>query len=217
MNAALPLTKQAQPAKGEWTKLLTILSSLLKGLPEANVRVVVFNLDQQQELFSKDGFTAADLTAIAHAGDAVGRWKVESEVLQNPSGMWDLLENLESRETHAKPPPDTIVFLGLPVTRKETMPLSMTQPRPANAPRFVYLQYRPTAASANQPPIAEGARGGGFGGGGGRGGGSYLPPSVTPEPADPIEEAAQRMKGKTIVISSPDTLNEAIADLRHLR
>jgi hypothetical protein len=218
MNAALPLTKQAQPATGQWTGLLTILSSLLKGLPEANVRLVVFNLDQQQEILSQDGFTAADLSGIAHTGGAVvGRWKVEAEVLQNPSGGWDLLENLESREAHASPPPDTIVFLGLPAISKETIPLSMTRPRPANVPRFVYLRYRPAGTSGNQPPIAEGARGGEFGGGGGRGGGGYLPPGVTPEPADPIEEAVQRVKGKTIVISSPDELSKAIADVHRRR
>jgi hypothetical protein len=225
MNSALPLTKQAQPAKGEWTTLLTILSSLLERLPEASVRLVVFNLDQHQEVYSKDGFNTSDLNGIAHAGDATGRWKVDSNVLQNPSGMWDLLEGIETREAHASPPPDTVVFLGLPATTQEKMPVVTAQPGSSNAPRFVYLVYRPT--NGNRPAIVGmggddfrggggGGGGRGGGGGGGRGSGGIVPNQVTHEPLDPVEEAVQRMKGKTIGISTPDELNKAIADLRHL-
>ena len=222
LNAALPLTKQAQPAKGEWTTLLTILSSLLERMPEADFRLVVFNLDQRQELFSKDSFTAADLSGIANAADATGRWKIESQTLQNPNGAWDLIGNLVSGETHGMPSPDTIVFLGLPEAGIGAMPVAL-QPRDrSSAPRFAYLLY---SLSTGNPPGFSGRFGADAGtskfSGGGRSGNAGAGLAIgrsypNPSESDPIEQLVRSRSGKTIIFSSPDELDKAITDLRHL-
>ncbi|HVY91795.1 MAG TPA: hypothetical protein VHA14_03560, partial [Bryobacteraceae bacterium] len=143
MNAAIPIAKGGQQADNEWPALLAILSSLLERMPDANVRLVLFNLDQQRELLRKDGFTAKDVAGIAHATDVLARWQVDANVLHDPLGGWELIRNLENRETEASPPAEAIVFLGLPAATAQKMPDEMPQSGSAHASRFFYLCYRP--------------------------------------------------------------------------
>ena len=217
MNAALPRVSHGQAVDNEWPALLTILSSLLEQAPEASVRLVVFNLDQQRELFRKDDFTARDVAGIAHEGDALARWAVDSKVLQNPAGGWELIGKLESSEIRSAPLPDTILFLGLPAASAEKMPNEMPQSASAQTPRFVYLRYHlDPQASAQALRV-------------GRGGGPSLPrggretmgeiiPRGNPRSGypylDPIEQAVRRMRGRTIEISSADTLSRALSAVR---
>ncbi|HEY4085322.1 MAG TPA: hypothetical protein VGM43_05260 [Bryobacteraceae bacterium] len=216
MNAALPRVKQGQSADDEWPALLTILSSLLDRAPEASVRLVVFNLDQQRELFRKDDFTTKDVAGIAHEGDAAARWAVDANVLQNPPGGWELIRKLESAEIRATPAPDMVLFLGLPAGSAEKMPDDMPQPASAQTPRFMYLSYRLDPQTSAQALRV------------GRGGGPSLPRggreamgeiilrgnprSGYPAP-DPVEQAVHRMGGRTITISSADALSKAISEV----
>ena len=193
------------------------LSSLLEQAPEASLRLVVFNLDQQRELFRKDDFTTRDVAGIAHEGDALARWAVDSKVLQNPAGGWELIGKLESSEIRSAPLPDTILFLGLPAASAEKMPNEMPQSASAQTPRFVYLRYHlEPQASAQALRV-------------GRGGGPSLPrggretmgeiiPRGNPRSGypylDPIEQAVRRMRGRTIEISSADTLSKALSAVR---
>ncbi len=219
MNAALPRASHGQAVDNEWPALLTILSSLLERAPDASVRLVVFNLDQQRELFRKDGFTAKDVAGIAHEGDAAARWAVDKGVLQNANGGWELIGKLESAEVHAAPPPDMVVFLGLPVSNVEKMPDAMPQSGSPHAPRFLYLRYgSPRLDPQPVAPLRRGgrvrdasvssARGDGMGG---------LIPASNRGPGypqlDPIEQAVRRMGGRTIAISSADTLSKAISEV----
>jgi hypothetical protein len=125
LNAALPVAPQAagrateKPddagvVAGRWATVVNLFRSLLERLPAVAVRVVVFNLDQQRELFRQDGFTAEGINRVAHAADGLEQWAVDYRVLQNKMGAWDLLANLVAREMHAAPPSDEVVFLGLP-------------------------------------------------------------------------------------------------------
>lgn len=216
MNAAVPRVNRGQSSDDAWPALLTILSSLLERLPDASVRLVVFNLDQQRELFRKDDFTAKDVTGIAHEGDAAARWAVDANVLQNPAGGWGLIGKLESSEIQSAPPPDTVLFLGLPAANAEKMPDEMPQSASAQTPRFVYLRY-PLNPQAGVQALRVG-RGGGPSPprGGGESMGEMIP-RVNPRTGypypDPIEQAVRRMGGKTIAISSADTLSRAISEV----
>lgn len=219
MNAALPIARQRQPPDNEWPALLTILSSVLERMPEADVRLIVFNLDQQRELFRKDGFTAKDVAGIAHEGDVLARWAVDANVLQNPAGGWELIGKLENAEIHAAPPPDAVLFLGLPATSMEKMPEETPQSGQTKAPRFLYLRYG--SPGLDPQPVAPLLRGGrvrdaSASSARGDGMGGLIPPALRgpgyPRP-DPVEQAVRRMGGRTIVISSADTLTKAISEV----
>jgi hypothetical protein len=219
LNAALPIAKQGESAENEWPALLTILSSLLERLPEADVRLVLFNLDQQREFLLKEDFTAKDVAGIAHATDVLARWQVDANVLQNPLGGWELIRSLENREIQATPRADTVIFLGLPAKSSQKLPDEMPKSGSAHASRFFYLSYGPQdgrdaqLARSGMGPILIGGRGGG----GARGPGGFIPrgsPESGYEQPDPIEQAVRRMGGKTIIISSPDTLSKAISEVK---
>src|SRR5262249_7974223 len=47
--------------------LLGTLSALLQRIPASNVRLIVFNLDQQRELFRRDHFTLESLGAVSQS------------------------------------------------------------------------------------------------------------------------------------------------------
>jgi hypothetical protein len=234
MNAALPVFNVTKSSSGQWATLVTILSSILEGLPEANVRLVVFNLNQQRELYRKDQFTTTDLSAIAHFADSTSQWIVNSNSLQRPLGGWDLIRDIESNEINAVPSADAVVFLGLPAASAEKMPPGMPRPGFGQSPHFFYLLYRVETVPAKENPqrLTEGAplpgeRGGcdpgspcgdpsqfpGLGGGGGRG--RMGSPAIDPnfEGPDPIKESVRRMKGRPLAISSVDSLSNAISEI----
>lgn len=63
MNAALPVRRQfgrlarvavGSPAISQWETLVSVLSSLLEQIAGSSVRLVIFNLDQQREIFRQD-------------------------------------------------------------------------------------------------------------------------------------------------------------------
>ena len=215
VNAALPIAHQGQPPDNQWPALLTILSSVLERMPEADVRLIVFNLDQQRELFRKDHFTPSDIAGIVHAADVLSRWTVDSEVLKKPLGGWELIGGLENAEIHTAPPPDTVLFVGLPAASAEKMPDETPRSESAKALRFVYLRYRPPESEINRrqwgqtgdpehPFIGSGRSMG------------VIPrsgPRSDADQPDPIEQAVRRMGGKTIAISSADTLSKAISEV----
>jgi hypothetical protein len=216
LNAAIPINGHdtGSPAS-QWGTLLSMLASLLERMRADTVRLVVFNLDQQRELFRQDAFTAGEIERVSHAADGREQWAVDYHVLLKPDGGWDLLRDIENKEIHATVPSDEVIFLGLPQSSAEAPPPGM--PAPGRAPRFYYLKYRAAKVPASPTQGPASGRGGGAGGGGGRGGGrSVLPglPSKTDQP-DPIEESVRSLKGKTITISSPAAFNKAIENIEH--
>lgn len=122
--------------------LIGSLAALLERLPARSVRLVVFNLDQQKELYRRDGFTLAALDQVEQAVNDLELNTVDYQVLQKPRGHIDLLAGLVNRERHDANPSDAVVFLG-PAARFEDKPPRTVGDRGAALPHFFDLQYRP--------------------------------------------------------------------------
>ena len=123
--------------------LLGTLSSLLDRLPTRSVRLVVFNLEQQRELFAR--------TNSPRRGSAM--WRSRSTASNSDwwtitccriaRGHVDLLADLVRQEVNAPQPSDVVLFLGPMARYLEKMPDSLIEKPPTGNPRFFYFQYRP--------------------------------------------------------------------------
>ncbi|MGO9262793.1 MAG: hypothetical protein ACLQU1_41920 [Bryobacteraceae bacterium] len=208
-----PPVNNTGPLASRWVTLVGILASLLERLPAASVRLVVFNPNQQKELFRQEGFTLDGIGRIEHAGDELQQWSVDYHVLQNPAGSWDLLADLVNREIHAAPPSDAVVFLGLPSGISVRMPAGFPGPAAAPAPRFFYLRYRPSwpsRSATEQRPQADDTRRASKGAS--RPPGSFVFPGEAP---DSIDQTVRRLKGKTFTIYTPAEFAKAIDEIEH--
>ena len=208
LNAAMPMrpvTRGGLPVD-QWGMLMSMLASLVEQMPEASLRVVAFDTAQQRELFRKDDFTPADINDVAHVANARQRWAVDYQALQNPSGGWDLLRDLEYKEIHAPSPADTVIFLGVSQLRFEKMPAGMPGPEPAT--RFFYLKYPPPFAIP-QNVVVDGGR---AGGGRSMGIPRLAPPGAADQP-DLVEQSVRHLNGKIFVISTPADFSKALTTI----
>jgi hypothetical protein len=142
MNAAPISPRRTRLGGRDRMLLLGTVSSLLERLPASTVRLVVFNLDQQRELYRQDDFAPAALDQVGQALNELELGLVDYKVLQNRRGHVDLLAELVNRELSAPQPSDVVLFLG-PLSRfLDKVPESAVDKPEGPAPRFFYLQYR---------------------------------------------------------------------------
>jgi hypothetical protein len=132
--------------------LLGSLSSLVEIMAAESVRVSVFNLDQQKELFEIDRITNQTFDRIAQAMNDLELGTVDYRVLRNRRGHMDVLADLLNRELSAKQPPDAVIVLG-PTTRYIDKPREseLASNREAT-PKFYYFQYQPNRRSESRLP-----------------------------------------------------------------
>jgi hypothetical protein len=134
------------------------LSSLLDLAPADSVRLVVFSLDQQKEIYRRDRFTPDQLEAVRQAMFNLQLGIVDFQTLQHPEGRADLLAGLVNGELEAQNPSDAVVFLGPQALSDDKLSGDMGS-RDAGVPRFFYLQcHRPAMLMAplEQVPIRAG-------------------------------------------------------------
>lgn len=132
--------------------LIGSLSALLERLPTRSVRMVVFNLDQQKELYRRDGFTSDAIQQVARALNTLELNVIDYHTLLNRRGHIDLLADLVNREVHAEQPSDAVVILG-PVARFIDKPPQGMLEKPAGVlPRFFFFQYKPWAPQQSALP-----------------------------------------------------------------
>jgi hypothetical protein len=205
---ARPVTRGGLPVD-QWGMLVSMLASLVEQMPGTSVRVVAFDTAQQRELFRKDDFTPADINDVAHVANARQRWAIDYQALQNPSGGWDLLRDLENKEMHATAPSETVIFLGVPQARFDKMPPGMPGPEPA--PRFFYLKYGPTPTMAQALQSMD-VGGRGLDGGRSMGVPRLNPPGAADQP-DLIEQSVRRLNGKIFTISTPADFSKALTTI----
>jgi hypothetical protein len=122
--------------------LLGALATLLERVPARSTRLVIFNLEQQKELFRQNDFQTTQMDRAARAMSQLELGLVDYHVLQNRTGHLDLLADLVNHELQEPEASDVVLFLG-PLGRSyDKVPHDeLVQPARA-APRFFYFQYR---------------------------------------------------------------------------
>lgn len=199
--------------------LLSALASLLDLAPAQSVRLVVFNLDQQKEIYRRDNFTPDHIDELQQAMFDLQMGTVDVRTLQNSLGHVDLLEKLAREELHAANRADAVVFLG-PHTRFRDKPPANIEQMGQGGPRFFYIEYqsgmlRPLHknfidASGSLPKgEMEGRRG--------------PPASPAPErspsarsvllPRDTIDYLVAGLNGKTLIVQTPGEFGRAVNEV----
>ena len=122
--------------------LLGSLASLLESVPARSVRLVIFNLDQQKEIYRRDSFVPEAFDEAARSLGSLQLQLIDYSVLKKPSGHINLLADLMNAELSASDPSDAVIFMG-PATRYlDKIPRVIFEER-ASEPQFFYLQYKP--------------------------------------------------------------------------
>jgi hypothetical protein len=140
LHAAPLVTRSIRFRAQDRGLLLSSLASLLETLPARSVRLVVFNLDQQKELFRQNALTQEAFDQAADSMNNLQLQLVDYRVLQNRGGHVSLLTDLVNQELQAQEPSDAVIFLGPTARYFDKVP---EFDLPATAPRFFYLQYKP--------------------------------------------------------------------------
>ncbi|MGA3017315.1 MAG: hypothetical protein ABSF62_09375 [Bryobacteraceae bacterium] len=141
LNAAPLSPRRTRLRPADRNLLLSALTAIIGRAPAASVRLVVFSLEAQKELFRSDRFSVDAIGQVAKAIDALELLTVDVHILQNPTGSIDLLAGIINRELRAPAPAGAIVLLG-PLSRFTGRIPEGSLEKPA-ASRFFYVQCRP--------------------------------------------------------------------------
>ena len=193
LHAAPMFPRRTKLRPNDMVTLMSTVSSLLDRVPTKNVRLVIFNLDQQKELYRQDGFTLNAMGRVMQAMTSLELGLVDFGVLQNQRGHVDMLSGLVNQELHALSPSDVVLFLGPMARYSDKVPQSAVAKGSGPAPHFFYFQVRPAFRQGGPP------------------GGPIGPPA--PMLSDSISSAISRVGGKTIVIHNPADFAKAIEKL----
>ena len=161
--------------------LVSSLAALLEALPARSVRVVVFNLDQQKELFRQDDLTPEAFDQVAQSTSNLQLQLVDYRVLQNRRGHVSLLADLIHQELDAAEPADKVIFLG-PTSRFYDKVADISTEQHSAPPQFFYFEYKPYWGREADFP-------------------------------DSVAMAVKKVKGKTILIHTPDEFARAIKEV----
>jgi hypothetical protein len=227
---AVPVSPQFARIRGEDSVVLMgSLASLLESVSAKSVRLVVFNLDQQKEIYRKDNFTLQELTAVQDAIFDLQLATVDVHQL-SPTGPQEFLQRLVGSELTAKDRTDEIVFLG-PHSRLTDKPAMNARNYPSPLPKFLYLQYVPpkrlSSRTRSQDEFAKLGHNTAVDraynsrtGNDQSGTGAYVIPDPkeldalsTPAfqaPRDSIDYLVGDLKGKTVIVSTPTEFAGAV-------
>jgi hypothetical protein len=191
LHAAPSFPRRTRLRPTDILTLLASVSSVVERVPTTSVRLVAFNLDQQRELYRKDGFGLADLPAVADSLTRMELGLVDAKVLQNRRGHVETIAGLVNAELTDGSPADAVVFLG-PLSRFGDKVPAEVMERPSDRPQFFFFQLAPIFR-------------------GGRGGRGNAPMIVADSSLpDSIRHAVTRLGGKTLTIHTPGELAKAI-------
>ena len=98
LHAAPTTPRRMRLRTNDILTLLASVSSVLERVPTTSVRLVAFNLDQQRELYRKDGFGLNDLPAVADSLTRLELGLVDAKVLQNRRGHVETIAGLVNGE-----------------------------------------------------------------------------------------------------------------------
>jgi hypothetical protein len=180
LHAAPLFPRRTRMRPNDMVMLMSTVSSLLERVPARSVRLVLFNLEQQKELYRKDNFLLQDMAQVSQSMTNIELGKVDFQVLQNKRGPVDLLTDLVNREVQAQPPGDVVLFLGPAPRIFDRVPQASLEKPASRGPQFYYFQLSPFIRQ--QPSML----------------------------GDTIKNTVSRLGGKTIVIHTPGEFAKAI-------
>ena len=143
LHTAPMVPRRTRLRPNDMVTLISTVSSLLERVPATSVRLVLFNLDQQKELYRKEGFLLQDMAQVFQAMTTIELGLVDFQVLQNRRGHVDLLTDLVNREIEAQPPSDVVLFLGPAARYFDRVPQASLEKPAEHAPQFYYFQIAP--------------------------------------------------------------------------
>ncbi len=146
------------------------------------MRLVIFNLDQQKELFRDDQFTPEEFSRASQSMNGLELQLIDYDILKNRRGHVDLLAHLVNHELKAREPSDAVIFLGPSTRYLDKIPTASLEEQATGGPRFFYFQYKPY----------------------------YRRPRPTAEFSDSIESAVKRVHGRKFVIHTAGEFAKAI-------
>jgi hypothetical protein len=121
------------------TMLLSSVLAVLDRMPVAQVKLIAFNLDQQQELFRSDDLDSKGWDDLVGAISKVNFLTVPVSVLLHRNGHLDVVRRLIEDELAAAEPSDLVLFLGPTARQTEKLRFSTENDKPS----FWYFEYKP--------------------------------------------------------------------------
>ena len=152
LHAAPLVPRRTRLRPNDTVTLMSTVSSLLERVPARSVRLVLFNLDQQKELYRKENFLLQDMAQVSQAMTNIELGLVDFQVLQNKRGHVDLLTDLLNREIQAQPPSDVVLFLGPETRYFDRVPQASLEKPAGRVPQFYYFQIVPFLRQTATPP-----------------------------------------------------------------
>jgi hypothetical protein len=183
LHTAPLFPRRTRMRPNDMVTLMSTVSSLLERVPARSVRLVLFNLDQQKELYRKEGFLLQDMAQVSQAMTNIELGLVDFQVLQNKRGHVDLLTEMVNREMQEQPASDVVLFLGPSARFFDRVPQESLEKPAGRGPQFYYFQLVPFLRQ--QPAML----------------------------TDTIKSAISRLGGKTIQIHTPGEFARAIERL----
>jgi hypothetical protein len=151
LDAAPMSSRRMRLRANDRIMLLGGLSALLERVPTRSVRLVVFNLDQQKELYRSADFTLKDLDSVGQVINQTELGLVDYHILQHPKGHLDFLAGLMNREVRESEPSDVVLVLGPKPHFTDKIPSEALE-KIGGSPRFLYLQYQPFLQTRSELP-----------------------------------------------------------------
>lgn len=147
MNVSPVMPRRLRLGAYDRVLLLSSLTSLIERMPLRSVRLVLFNLDQQREIYRDENFEPSRFNRVAQALNSLELGTVAYDVVKNRNGHVDLLAEL-MEDARKDDRSDVVVFLGPKPWRFDKAPKSALPERSGNDPSFFYVQLRPYVAAA---------------------------------------------------------------------
>ena len=143
LHAAPVSPRRTRLRPNDMVTLMSTVSSLLERVPVRAVRLVLFNLEQQKELYRKEDFHLADMPQVSAAMNSIELGLVDFQVLKNRHGHVDLLAGLVNQELAEQPQSDVVLFMGPAARFSDRVPVASLEKPAARGPQFYFLRMAP--------------------------------------------------------------------------
>ena len=157
LNAAPMSLRRVRLGGYDRVVLISALASILERLPVRKVRLVVFSMDQQKEVYRSEDFQASEFGRLTQALNRLELGVIDYETLQNRRGHVGLLAGLLDEALNGDEKQDAVILLSPPTRYTEKVPAE-TLPAPDGRSRVFYLQFRSWMGAVFSDTVANAVR-----------------------------------------------------------